>query len=72
MAEASTVTLADAVTREAMVEERKVMEEHVRKEEAEDNAMTRKRPWWMGFFFLEGSDVTPIPLLSRFYHTMNV
>jgi hypothetical protein len=51
MAEASTVTLADAVTREAMVEERKVMEEHVRKEEAEDNAMTRKRPWWRGFFF---------------------
>jgi hypothetical protein len=55
VAEASTVTLAEAVTREAMVEERKVMDEHMRKEEAEAeaeaNAKTRKRPWWMRFFF---------------------
>jgi len=56
MAEASTVTtvsLAEAVTREAVVEERKVIDERMRKEEAEaeDNAMTRKRPWWMGAFF---------------------
>lgn len=55
MAEASTVTLAEAVAREAMAEERKVMDEHMRKEEAEaeaeHSATTRKRPWWMGFFF---------------------
>jgi hypothetical protein len=51
MAEASTITLAEAVTREAMIEEREVIEERMRKEEAEDNAKTRKRPWWMGFFF---------------------
>jgi hypothetical protein len=53
MAEASTVTLAEAVTWEAMVEERKVIDERMRKEEAEagDNAEARKRPWWMGFFF---------------------
>jgi hypothetical protein len=51
MAEASTVTVAQAVTREAMVEEQKVIDERMRKEEAEDNAMTRKRPWWMGFLF---------------------
>jgi hypothetical protein len=53
MAEASTVTLAEAVAREAVVEERKVLDESIRKEEAEaeDNANTRTRPWWMGFFF---------------------
>ena len=57
VAEASTVTLAEAVTREAIVEERKVMDEHMRKEEAEAeaeaeaNAKTRKRPWWMRIFF---------------------
>jgi hypothetical protein len=51
IAEASTVTLAQAVTREAVVEEQKVMDERMRKEEAEENAKTRKRPWWMGFFF---------------------
>ena len=53
MAEASTVTLAEAVTREAMAEEQKVMDERMRKEETEtdDNATTRKRPLWMGLFF---------------------
>jgi hypothetical protein len=53
MAEASTVTLAEAVARDAMAEERKVMDERMRKEEAEadDSATTRERPWWMGFFF---------------------
>lgn len=44
---------SEAVTREAVVEERKVIDERMRKDEAEaeDNARTRKRPWWMGFFF---------------------
>lgn len=51
MAEAPTLTLAEAVAREAMAEERKVMDERIRKEVAEDNAMTRKRSWWMGLFF---------------------
>lgn len=55
MAEASTVTLAEAVAREAVIEEQRVIEEHMRREEAEaeaeDNARTRKRSWWMRFFF---------------------
>jgi hypothetical protein len=53
MAEPSIESLAEAVTREAMAEERKVMDERMKKEEAEaeDNATTRNRPWWMGFFF---------------------
>jgi hypothetical protein len=55
MAEASSVTLGEAVTREAVAEERKVMDERIRKEETEteteDNSMTQKRPWWMRFFF---------------------
>ena len=51
MAEESTVTVAQAVTREAMAEEQKVIDERMRKEEAEENAMTRKRPWWMRLFF---------------------
>ena len=52
VADGSTISLAEA-TREAVVEEQKVMDEHMRKEEAEaeDNAEARKRPWWMGFFF---------------------
>jgi hypothetical protein len=42
-AEASTVTVAQAVKRE-------VIDERMRKEEAEDSTMTQKRPWWMEFF----------------------
>jgi hypothetical protein len=57
VAETSTITLAEAVKREAMVEEQKVMDEHMRKEEAEaeDNAKTWKRSRWMGFFFSRGA-----------------
>jgi hypothetical protein len=48
MAESSTATLAEA----AVAEERRVMDECMRREEAEaeDHVSTRKRPWWMGFF----------------------
>lgn len=60
VADGSTVTLAEA-TREAVVEEQKVMDERMRKEEleAEDNAKARKRPWWMGFFFSRNNNTIP-------------
>ena len=50
-AETSTVTPAEAVAQEAIVEEQAVAEDRMMREEEEAEQDTRERPWWMGWLF---------------------